>query len=163
MPYRWTEPNAETTPAELRLWPHQSMTPEGFVGFMGATLTLIALPLMTLLGSPILWVVLAFFAVTIWGLWFAIDRQRKRASLTELLTLGMDEMTLTRTEPSGVERQWQANPYWVSVHLHSTGGPVENYLTLRGGDREVELGAFLSPEERVDLYEDMCARLREMR
>jgi uncharacterized membrane protein len=43
------------------------------------------------------------------------------------------------------------------VHLHQTGGPVENYLTLRGGDREVEIGAFLDAKERLALYGEIKA------
>jgi uncharacterized membrane protein len=34
-------------------------------------------------------------------------------------------------------------------------GPVENYLTLRGAGREVEIGRFLTPEERVSLHEEL--------
>ena len=29
--------------------------------------------------------------------------------------------------------------------------PIENYLTLEGNQRTIELGAFLSPEERIEL------------
>ncbi len=135
--------------------PHQSMTPEGFVTFMGATLTLIALPLLTLLGSPVLWGVLPFFAVMIWGLWAAISRQKREASgLTETLTLWSDRIELVRKEPRGREQRWDANPHWVSVHLHPGATPVENYLTLRGGGREVEFGAFLSPEDRKTLHDE---------
>jgi uncharacterized membrane protein len=47
----------------------------------------------------------------------------------------------------------------VRVELHATGGPVPSYLTLRGADRPVELGRFLSEEERVALCRDLRARL----
>ena len=48
-------------------------------------------------------------------------------------------------------KDWEANPYWVRAKLHTKGGPVPNYLTLTGGAREVELGRFLTPLERVEL------------
>jgi len=57
-------------------------------------------------------------------------------------------------------QEWQANRYWVTVHLHPKGGPVENYITLRGGDREVELGAFLDAEERANLYNELKGAFR---
>ncbi len=161
MPCQWTD---TTEPRKLTLTPHQSMTPKGFVVFMGATLAMIAIPLLAVLGSPVLWGLLPFFAIAVWGLWYAIGRNRRDAQLTETLTLTPDRVELIREEPRGKTRQWAADTYWVSVHLHPGDTPVEHYLTLKGGGREVELGAFLSPEERVDLYDrltDLLASLRQ--
>lgn len=146
--------------------PHQSMTPQGFVWFMGVTLALIAMPLLTLLGSPVLWGILPFFVIAIWGLWAAIARNQRDGTLTETLTLWHERVEIVRREPRGGEKRWDANPHWVSVHIHPGEKPVENYLTLRGGGREVEFGAFLSPEERTALHQDLekaLARLRGAR
>ncbi len=44
------------------------------------------------------------------------------------------------------------------MDLHPEGGPVENYVTLTGGGREVEIGAFLSEEERLSLFEDLSEK-----
>ena len=143
--------------------PHQSMTPQGFVWFMGATLALIALPLITVLGSPVLWGLLPFFGLAVWGLWAGISRNQRDGRLAETLTLWPDRVELVRREPRGRERRWDANPYWVSVHLHPGEKPVERYLTLRGAGREVEFGAFLSPEERVSLHGALSTALGALR
>ena len=156
MPYRWTD---TTEPRQLTVTPHQSMTPEGFVVFMAATFAMIAVPLIAVLGSPVLWALLPFFALAIWGLWFAISRNQRDATLTETLTFWPDRVELVRKEPRGGTRRWNANPHWVSVHLHPGDMPVENYLTLRGGGHEVELGAFLSPDEREALHSDLLRML----
>ena len=63
----------------------------------------------------------------------------------------------------GKRQDWQANPYWVRVTLHVTGGPVPNYLTLKGDGREVELGAFLSEDERIRLRDDLKTRIAALR
>ena len=72
-------------------------------------------------------------------------------------------MLLTRQGPGKRRQSWEANPHWVTVSLHEKGGRVPQYLTLRGAGREVELGAFLSEDERVVLQRevtDMLARSR---
>jgi uncharacterized membrane protein len=102
--------------------------------------------------------------LALWGLWYALARNRaERAQLCEDLHLSGAEIALTRTNPRTPPQHWQANPYWVSVKLTEKGGPVENYLTLAGGGREVELGAFLSPEERAVLHDDLTRALRHVR
>jgi uncharacterized membrane protein len=45
--------------------------------------------------------------------------------------------------------------------LHKKGGPVPEYITLAGGPREVELGAFLSEEERVTLAPELRRALQD--
>jgi len=71
-----------------------------------------------------------------------------------------DEMRVERREPSGRILRWRADPYWVRLDLHAEGRKVENYLTLRGGGREIELGAFLSPDERARLHDEIEAAIR---
>ncbi len=156
MPYRWTDTSTEKT---LRLWPHQSLTERGFAWFIGATAAMLALPLLALLGSPVVWILLAFFAAAIAGVWRAIMVNRRDLSLHEELTLKPDHVRLAHIPPTGPVLEWEANPHWVRVRLHHDG-PVENYLTLSGNGREVQIGAFLSPEEREGLYDDLTRRLK---
>ena len=53
MPYRWTDDSNQKT---LTLWPHQSLTAQGFTWFIAVTAAMLALPLLAVLGSPVLWV-----------------------------------------------------------------------------------------------------------
>ncbi|MEP3036514.1 MAG: DUF2244 domain-containing protein, partial [Pseudoruegeria sp.] len=134
--------------ARVTLWPHQSLTPFGFVLFIGITAGLFLMPLLAVLGSPILWALLPFLLFTIMGVWYAIRRNQKDAQKTEVLTLWSDKITLHHTAGRTPTQTWEANPYWISTEIIPTGGPVPNYLILKGGPRTVELGAFLSEEER---------------
>lgn len=164
MPYEWITPAAAAGPAaplaELHLWPHRSLPRRGFAGFIGVTCLLIAVPLLTVLGSPVLWGLLPFFVLTVGGVWFAIERSYRDGRVLEELRFWPDRLELTRHNARGPRQDWQANPYWVELRLHRDGGPVEDYLTLKGGGREVEIGAFLSPEERQALHDDLAGRLR---
>jgi uncharacterized membrane protein len=167
MPYRWTHAEADVAVdapvARLTLWPHQSMTAGGFVTFIGVTAGMLAVPLVTVLGSPVAWVLMLFFLAAIAGIWWAIMANRAQQSLHEELAIWPDRLRLEHVAPRRAPLEWEANPYWVRVHLRDKGGPVENYLTLEGSDREVELGAFLSPEEREALHGELTRLLARLR
>jgi uncharacterized membrane protein len=135
------------------------MTNRGFATFIGASFALICLPLVAVIGSPVLWALLPFLMGTLALTWVMIRWKDRQMEMVEELTLWEDRVALVRRDRRGPERRWEANPHWVEVSLHETSGPVENYVTLRGGDRTVEIGAFLSPEERAALYDDLARRL----
>ena len=161
MPYEYLpapEPNVH-----LHLWPYRSLPRRGFVGFIAATATLLALPLPILIGSPILWGILPFLIAAIAAIWWALERSYKDGEILEDLTLGETEITLTRHGPRGRLQSWSANPHWVRLTLHPSGGPVPHYLTMTGNGREVELGAFLSEDERKALHGDLAQHLKAYR
>ncbi|KPP93804.1 MAG: Integral membrane protein [Rhodobacteraceae bacterium HLUCCA08] len=164
MPREWidTPKDAGAPLAELHLWPYRSLLRRHFVAFIGITATLVAVPLVSVIGSPVLWGVLPFFVVVLGALWVAIERSYRDGEILEELRLWPDRMTLTRRDRRGNRRDWEANPYWVSVRLHETGGPVDFYITLKGGEREVEIGAFLSEDERKALYDELTSALRRL-
>ena len=159
MPYHWLPPTAPAT-AHLRLTPHRSLPRGGFVAFIAATAALLTLPLLSQLGTAALWVLLPFLLAAIAGVFFALQHSYRTGEITEDLTVTPDTLTLTRHGPHGQIQTWQANPYWTRLTLHAQGGPVPNYLTLHGGGREVELGAFLSEDERISLYRDLQDKIR---
>ena len=139
----------------LHVWPHRSLPKKGFVWFIGATFVLIMLPLGAVIGTPVLWGLLPFMLGAVALVWALIQKNYRDGEILEELSLWSDHMTLTRQTRKGPPLSWAANPYWVSLHLHKAGGPVEQYLTLKGAGREVELGAFLSADERTILYREL--------
>ncbi|WP_341366203.1 DUF2244 domain-containing protein [Yoonia sp. BS5-3] len=161
MPYEWSPKQPDAAPQwQLSLWPYRSLLRKDFVLFIGATALLVSLPLITVLGTAVLWALLPFFAMMIAGLWFALHVSYRRGEILEEFTVGETQAALVRHNPTGDRQEWKANRYWVTVHMHPKGGPVENYITLRGGDREVEIGAFLDAAERLALYDDLKRALR---
>ncbi len=161
MPYEWlpTEPDQR----RLHLWPHRSLPRQGFVLFIGATAALIALPLLVVVGSPVLWGLLPFFCLALAGIWIALTRSYRDREILEELRLSGSRMVLTRHGPRGARQEWEANPHWVRVERHDKGGPVPHYLTLSGGPRRVEIGAFLSEEERLRLEPELRQALSALR
>ncbi|MBO6852974.1 MAG: DUF2244 domain-containing protein [Marivivens sp.] len=171
MPYEWTpappplhkrdEPDAPL--ASLHLWPYRSLPKRGFVLFIGTTAAMIALPLIAVLGSPVLWGLLPFVAIAIAGVWWGLGRSYHDGALVEELTLWPEKIEITRHNPRGPEQNWSANPYWVRVNRYPTNGRIEDYLTLSGDGREVELGAFLTAGERRTLYGELNEALGDLK
>ena len=164
MPYEWNDTAPDDTGAasyRLRLWPYQSLPPRGFVWFIGLTAGFMALPVLAMLGTAVLWGLLPFLLLVIGGVWFAIQHSYRRGEMAEELLLDRRTAQVIRHDPGGGLREWTTNSYWLRPILRR--GPVESYLTLTDGQREIELGAFLTPQERRHLHDDLLRRLASLR
>lgn len=160
MPYRWTT-NTDAPEQTLLLWPHESLAPRGMAAFVLATFALILLPALPVLGTPILWGLLPFLMLAVWGIYFALQRNHKARQISEVLTLTNDLAHLVRTNARGSTQEWEANRYWTRVTKYDDAGPIPHYITLKGANREVEIGAFLSEEERIALYGELQNALQK--
>lgn len=164
MPFEWKETAPDYSGAvshHLILWPYRSLPRHGFVWFIGVTVSLMALPILAVVGKTALWGLLPFVGLTIWGIWFALQRTYRSGESHEDLRFDRDHFHLRRDDAGRSSREWHTNSYWVRPMLRS--GPVENYLTLSDGKREVELGSFLTPDERRQLHDDLLRRLAAVR
>jgi len=168
MPYEWDIPitqaphedapgHAESAApiAVLHAWPFRSLPKKGFVGIMGMAYILLLVPIAAFVGTLAVWWLLVPGLIAIGGLWWFIEKSYRDGEILEELEIWPDHLRLERHGPHGRHAEWEANPYWVTVQLHKTGGPVPDYVTLKGGGREVEIGAFLSEEERPRLHDDL--------
>ena len=149
-------PSASGRPVySVLLRPNRSLDARGFVTMIALTGLFLLIPLIPLLGTTALWAMLPFLLGTLAALWYFMRRNDADGALSERLDLFSDLIRVVRTNPRGPVQEWHANPYWTRLRLHGEGGPVANYITLKGGGREIELGAFLSPEERTALFAEL--------
>ena len=125
--------SAHSGPAcRLTLWPYRSLPKRGFVIFIAITATMLLVPLLGVLGSPVLWMLLPFMAGAIAVIWIALQRSYRDGEVLEELTLTRDRITLTHQKRGADVQYWEANPYWVRITLHPGDLPVPRYLTLNG-------------------------------
>jgi uncharacterized membrane protein len=157
MPYRWH------SNSRLTLWPHRSLPARGFVLFIAVTALLLAVPLLPQIGHASLWVLLPFLLAPLAAVWFALQKNHRDREIVEELTLSPDTITLTHRKGRAAPLTWSGNPYWARPVIYPTGGKVPNYLTLKGSGREVELGAFLTEDERLALKADLDRALASLR
>jgi uncharacterized membrane protein len=168
MPYDWDIPLTKApTPnapghaegavpiARLHVWPFRSLPKRGFVFIIAMAFVATLIPVSAFIGTLALWWLLVPGLGALVALWWFIDKNYRDGEILESLEIWPDLIRLTRDGPYGRHAEWEANPYWVSLHLHPKGGPVPDYVTLKGGGREVEIGAFLSEAERPRLHEEL--------
>lgn len=172
MPYEWdhpiTEPPTQDAPghaeggepiAVLHLWPYRSLPKRGFAFAIGFAYVALMIPVAGFVGTAAMWWLLAPGLIAIAGLWWFIGKSYRDGEILEELTIWPDHMRLTRTGPLARHAEWEANPHWVSVERHRDSGPVKDYITLKGNGREVEIGAFLSEDERPRLHDELTRAL----
>jgi uncharacterized membrane protein len=158
-----SDPFARADPPVLTLtiWPHRSLSRRGWTVVLALLAAGLAVPLVPLIGTKAGWAMLPFLAGALVAVFLAVRRSHLDARLTEELRLWPDLIAVERREPDGTVRRWHANPFWVRPRLRDAH--IEKYLTLEGGGRAVELGAFLSPGEREALYAEISAALARLR
>ncbi len=150
--------NGEKAALIANLSAHNSLGALGFVQFIGITAILMCIPLLAFLGTPFLWIIFGYLALGLSAMWWGLKISWYRGTVQEKLLLWTDHLTLVRTNPDGNVQSFDANPYWTTIQLFKTEGPVPQYLTLSGAGRHVEVGSFLSEDERKAL----CADLRKL-
>lgn len=130
--------------------PIKSLPNTGFVWLIGVSAVGFTLPLLALLGTVALWVLLPHLLLALGLLWYFIRRNDRDRDVYEHIRIWPDLIAVHRHNPRKPDQYWHGNPYWVKLKLRDTR-THESYLTMTGTKREIELGAFLSPKERVDL------------
>lgn len=153
-PFRRTDPPVWS----ITLWPNRSLSPAGFRRLMWFSAAMMGLPLVALSWSPVALGLAPFVGLAFLALWGLMKLNYRSGKLTEVLRLWPDAIAVERREPWGQVRRWAANPYWVDVDLSDTR-TIERYLTVRGAGRRIELGAFLTPEERETLANELKTRI----
>ena len=131
------------------LHPHRSLSPRGFLILM-TVLSAVALSLglrFFLVGA---WPVMGFMGVDVLAVYIAFKINYRRARLFETVQLTDDRLTVRRVAPNGEEREWQFMPSWVKVRMDDPPG-AKSPLTLSSHGKALEIGSFLTPEERLEV------------
>lgn len=136
---------------ELTLWPNRSLTVKAFVILIVTTVVAMTIPIIPLFGTKTIFVILPFSLATVISLFVSLIFNYRSGKLYEKIIIWPHLIKIKRYETDGTHKEWKANPYWTKVKLYKESQKIQNYLTLSGGGREVELGAFLAPNERLEL------------
>lgn len=125
--------------------------------------TLGTVPLYALIGTVFLWGILPFVLAMVGALWWGLERSYRDGEILEHLRFDGTNLILWHKPVRGEVKEWVCNIYWVRAEMHVSGGPVPFYITLSGNGRRVEIGSFLSEDERKQLFAELQTTLSRLR
>tara|TARA_B100000700_G_C14503033_1_gene605013 strand:+ start:185 stop:550 length:366 start_codon:yes stop_codon:yes gene_type:complete len=111
------------------------------------------IPIIPFMFEKTVFMFLPFSLSTIFLLYLCLTLNLKKLKVYEMINIWPSLIEIKRFEINGKEKIWSSNPYWTKTNIYAADQKVENYLTLKGNGREVELGAFLGPNERLEIKE----------
>ena len=145
---------APPAPFDAVLYPNRSLGRFGFHLLMAA-IVLVSGAIGAAFVLAGAWPVTGFLGIDVVLLYLAFRWNYRQGRRVEFIRLDGSELAVRRVEPSGRRGEWRFDAYWVHVALdHSS-----NQLTLSSHGRSLVVGAFLSPEERLELGRALCAAL----
>ncbi len=148
---------------EMTLWPNRSFETKNLKFLLLIVFLGLIIPVLPFLGSMMGTVLLLFSMTTLVTFGSLFLQSYSGGNLKETIRIDQNEISVTRIEADGRKLFWRANSYWAKVKLYPEGQIVQNYLTLTGGSREIELGAYLSPEERTLVSEKIETTLSKIK
>ena len=145
--------------AELQ--PHRSLSGPAFAVLMGVTGAIaIALGVAFVLVGA--WPIFGFFGLDVLLLYVAFRINYRRARLVERLRLTPGDLTVERVSHRGARETWRFQPYWLRVTMDDPPRH-DSALTLSSHGRSLVIGAFLTPEERLEVADALRAALARVR
>ena len=78
------------------------------------------------------------------------------------MRLSSDSLLVERVSPSGKVQRWRFQPHWLRINLDSPGAH-DSQLILSSHGKRLRIGAFLSPDERVELADALTGALAKLR
>jgi uncharacterized membrane protein len=146
----WTD-NKEPIFLRMRLAPNRSLDSYGTKIVFLVIACGFLLPIIPFIGSPIGTTLTIFSGLTFYLFLIMLQRNFQQGNTFEEIFISKSKIVVVHQEKNKKQKTWEGNPYWTRVTLDINNPKLKNYLTLAGKGRHIELGAFLSPDERIQL------------
>ncbi len=143
------------------LHPATSLSGNGFFGLMAAlcVVSFAAGIACTMAGA---WPVFGFFGLDILLIYIAFRVSYRRARRYETVRLTANELAIEKIDPNGRTRRWKFQPYWLRVAIDDSP-KYNSALTLSSHGKSLEIGAFLTPQEKRDVARALEVELHRLR
>lgn len=146
---------------DVVVYPHRSLGKAGFLVLM-AVLSVCSLALGLALYLSGAWPAIGFLGLDLLVVYVAFRLNYRAARAYETVRLTPGALEVTRVDARGRGRRITFQPYWLAVDMDD---PPRRHsrLTLRAHGRRLEVGGFLTPDEKLDLARALRRALDEAR
>jgi len=146
---------------DAKLTPHRSLSPRGFMVLMAVicVISFVAGMMFYLAGA---WPVVGFLGLDVLLIYVAFRVNYHHGRMFETLELTQQDLILRRVDHWGKASHWRFQPAWLQVLIDEPPAH-DSQLILRSHGRSVTVGAFLTPDERLDLAKALRRALAELR
>ncbi|NWG91509.1 MAG: DUF2244 domain-containing protein [Parvularculaceae bacterium] len=108
------------------------------------------------------WPVIGFCGLDVFLVWLAFKLSYRQGRLRERVRIASGDMRVSRILPSGHESRWRIEPYWARVVIDNPERHESRVRVVSKG-RSLVLGAFLSPDERMEFGRALASALAKVR
>tara|TARA_B100000676_G_scaffold50873_1_gene50040 strand:- start:20308 stop:20832 length:525 start_codon:yes stop_codon:yes gene_type:complete len=143
------------------LQPHTSLGPQGFLLLMAVigVISFTAGVAFIMVGA---WPVFGFLGLDVVLVYVAFKFNYRDARRYETVKLTDRKLLIERVGPTGRRQKWSFQTYWLKVDLENPPTP-ESALMLRSHGKVLEIGSFLTPQEKYDLATALRDELEKLR
>ena len=143
------------------LQPHRSLSKPGFLILMIgiAGISFVAGMVFLLQGA---WPVMGFFGLEVGLVYLAFKFNYRSGKVVERVQLGASELLVRRIDPKGRVASWTFQPNWLRVVMDDPPAHASQ-LVLSTHGRSLTIGAFLTPEERLEVAKSLRSALARWR
>ena len=134
-----------------RLVPNRSLDKHGTKIVAGIIACGFLLPIIPFIGSPIGTTLTIFSGLTFYLFLSLLQKNFQEGHTFEEILISKRKVIVVHKEKNKEQKTWEGNPYWTKVNVDAHNPKLKNYLTLAGSGKYIEVGAFLSPDERIEL------------
>ena len=143
--------SGEPTLLRMRIFPNRSLDTHGTKVVSGIIACGFLLPIIPFIGSPVGTTLTIFSGLTFYLFLTLLQKNFQQGNTFEEILISKHKIIVVHKEKNKKQKTWEGNPYWTRVNVDIHNPKLKNYLTLAGKGRHIELGAFLSPDERIEL------------
>lgn len=129
------------------LTPHRSLGVTGIRRVVAIYAVLAAIPGLYFFFTGA-WPIIGFLGLDALALWWALSASLKSGKAFEEVTLWRDELEIRHVTARGRERRHAFNPFWVRLNVDRDFEDRVTRLVLRMRSEELEIGAFLNPDDK---------------